>query len=101
MFPSKVRNCAVQQEHMRSEIPTSGTSNIPKHWKSTKTRSCLNEMGFARISIRFYICSGTSQNNSSLKYSCSRKQTFAACKIFFEGTLVTGTTQQEQQQPQA
>jgi len=40
----KVCKCALPSHHLRSEILFSFTCNIPKHWKSTKTRSCLNSM---------------------------------------------------------
>jgi len=50
--PSKVRKFSGPPELLRSEISFSRTRNIPKQYKSTQTRSYLNEMC---ILIRLYI----------------------------------------------
>jgi len=44
--PSKGRKYSGSPELLRSEISFSRTCNIPKQWKSTQTRSYLNEMLF-------------------------------------------------------
>jgi len=41
---SKARNYSGPPELLRSEISFSRTCNIPKQWKSTQTRSYLNDM---------------------------------------------------------
>jgi len=50
--PSKVRKYSWPPELLRSEISFPRTCNIPKQWRSTQTRSYLNEMC---ILIRLYI----------------------------------------------
>jgi len=52
-LPSKGRKYSGPPELLCSEISFSCTCNIPKQWKSTRTRSYLNEMC---ILIRLYIC---------------------------------------------
>jgi len=42
--PSKGHKYSGPQELLRSEISFSRTCSIPKQWKSTQTRSYLNEM---------------------------------------------------------
>ena len=44
--PSTVRKYSGPPELLRSEISFSHTCNIAKQWKSTQTRSCLNETLF-------------------------------------------------------
>jgi len=75
-FLSKVHNCAVPPDHLRSEISFSVTCSIP------------NLISFIHIAKPFYRLKRFTGCVSTQLLNCMLTKTnFAQCKIFLEGTL--------------